>query len=538
MPTLRITKTQLIFSVLALVLVGVACILLRLTLVEATLPDEREDHWRIDYLVKLRPNGTTAQGRIALPKANSRIKILAESFSHSQLEVSFNQNQQSLEREVLILAPPHAKSVYFEAQLDILVDKQPESSGPFLKDLTPEAAESYLRLNDGIAQMSQSVVADAQSGIIPQVYGPEKALKAILHYCADIKNFPSKKDTQGTTLFSDSGQAIEPMQGTASGKASTMVTLCRAAGIPARLVSGFVLTDIPLEQTHCWVEAYLEGVWRIYDPVMEKSEPDKAHYLPVRRDNTSPIELSGGQDHYIQCSAKRKVPLTNGAASGDRKFLTILDFTNLPPNLSDAAALVLLLPLGGLVISIFSNIFGLKSFGYFIPALIGISFVDAPWKAGIIVFIVIISIGLGGRELLDRLNLNKMPRLSLILVFVVLSLTFTVSLLDLLNIRPNPRTILFPMISLTVMIEHFHTKIEEAGYREAFIKLCVTLSVALSCCLLFRLDILQWLFLSFPEAQLFVAAALVFVGSFKKNQIDTVSSLNTPKPETGNRVNL
>jgi hypothetical protein len=131
------------------------------------------------------------------------------------------------------------------------------------------------------------------------------------------------------------------------------------------------------------------------------------------------------------------------------------------------------------------------------------------------VFSVFTCIGLGSRALIDRLALNKMPRLSLVLLTIVLSLTVTVSLLDYFDLKPSPRAVLLPMISLTMIIEQFHVRSEQHGYRSAFRKLGITLLVAFCCLSLFSVERIQWLLLNFPEAEFFIAAALVLVGRYK-----------------------
>jgi hypothetical protein len=108
-----------------------------------------------------------------------------------------------------------------------------------------------------------------------------------------------------------------------------------------------------------------------------------------------------------------------------------------------------------------------------------------------------------------------MPRLSLVLLTIVLSLTVTISLLDYFDLRPSPRAVLLPMISLTMIIEQFHIRSEQQGYRSAFRKLGITLLVAFCCLLLFRIQTVQWLLLTFPESEFFIAAALVLVGRYK-----------------------
>jgi len=524
MPGLNVKKRLVILSVSALVLAGVIAIVLRLIVIRSPHPENLESHWRISYTIKYRPNGEAAVGWVALPTSRANFQILTESFTHSQMEVSFNQNQKDLEREARIFSPPQAKTVRFEAQFDIILNKGKVAPPCISEILSPEAIENYLHDEEGI-QASSPVVLNALSGVRSEGDDPEKTLLRIFSYCDDIKSATRReKGRKLNSMLSIAVGVIERRQGTILGRARAMVALCRAAQIPARLATGFLFTDIPVKQPHHWVEAHIGGRWRPYDPALRAYQNLGPEYLTLRRGRTEIIEIEGAKDEYVRCSVKRKVSPTDMAVSRDNKILSILDFTNLPSKLSDAVSLILLLPLGGLVISVFSNIFGLKSFGYFTPALIGVSFVDVQWVTGITVFIVIMSIGLAGRAILDRLHLNKMPRLTLVLIFVVLCLTIMASLLDLLNIRPSPRALLLPMISLTMVIEQFHTRVEEQGYKSGFKKLGITLMVALCCWILFSIDRLQWTFLTFPESEFFIAAGLVFVGSYKKSQSDAGES--------------
>ncbi len=519
MPFSDFRKRQVAVSVLALVIAGAACIMLRLHFMRHESPMNLESHWRIHYSIKFRPKeDTIAMGWLALPGGNPHLKIWSETFSHSQLEVTFDRNRESHGREVFFFTPQRTKLVRFEAQVDVIISQKIAVVDSIKEDLGPKDSDRYLMGEHEIQVMSDQV-SNTLSAILSQRDDLEESLYRIFSFCADMRKAVSnEKIRKPKAPPSDAASVIERRQGITLGKARAMVALCRGAHIPARLVTGFLCTDKPLKQPHHWVEAHVGGRWLCYDPAMKVSGNLGPEYVTLRRGQTEIIEIEEARDEYVRCSVTRKVPPRDVAFSRDNKVLSVLDFTNLPPRLSDAVSLILLLPLGGLVISIFSNVFGLKSFGYFIPALIGLSFVDVQWLTGIAVFIVILSIGLASRAILDRLYLNKMPRLTLVLVFVAFSLTIMVSLLDLLNIRPSPRALLLPMISLTMVIEQFHTRVEDQGYRSGFRKLGVTLLVAFCCWFLFSVDRIQWTFLALPESQFFIAAALVFVGSYKKSQ--------------------
>jgi hypothetical protein len=515
---LNVNMRRIVLSISALVFAGTVAMGLRLITTKTTHPKILQSHWSINYSIKFRPSEEAAVGWVVLPKSRANFQILTELFTHSQMEASFSQNQDQPEKIVRILSPSQSKTARFEAQFDIILGEGNVASPLESEILTPETAENFLRGGKGI-QVDSPAVSNTLSKIRSEGDNPEQTLLGIFSYCEDIRSAARKeKGRKLDPMLSNAVGVLERGQGTILGKARTMVALCRSARIPARVVSGFLFTDLPVTQPHHWVEVYVDGKWRPYDPALKVHRNLGPRYLPLQRGRTTIMEVSDVKDLNMKCTVKHKAPPSRTAVSSDSQILTILNFTNLPPRIADAISLILLLPLGGLVVSIFSNIFGLKSFGYFIPPLIGMSFVDVQWLPGIAVFLVIMIIGLGGRALFDQLNLNKMPRLSLVLLFVVLSLAITVSLLDVLNIRPSPRALLLPMISLTMMIEALQRRFEENGRRSAFKKLGITLIVAFCCWFLFSIDKIQWAFLTYPEVEFFVAAALVLVGSWKKHE--------------------
>lgn len=67
--------------------------------------------------------------------------------------------------------------------------------------------------------------------------------------------------------------------------ASAMVFLLRSQGIPARLVTGFLGAEVnPIEgyfvvrqqNAHAWVEAWVDGTWKVYDPTPPDGRPTTA----------------------------------------------------------------------------------------------------------------------------------------------------------------------------------------------------------------------------------------------------------------------
>jgi hypothetical protein len=281
-------------------------------------------------------------------------------------------------------------------------------------------------------------------------------------------------------------------------------------------VTGFLFSDIKIPNPHYWVEVYESGRWVSYDPAFGNLKDAWRRYLPLRRDTAEIIDLSGVRSPRVAVEVQHKIGPPGMDVSSQEKPLLILDFTRLPSKLADALSLILLLPLGGLITSIGKHIFKLEPFGYFTTALIALSFVDLQWLTGLNIFVMITAIGLTGRIVINRLNLHKLPRLSIVLLFVVLSLSVTVTLLDFLDMKPSSRGVLLPMISLTIMIERFHVTIEDKGYGHALKRMGATLWIAFVCLLIFRIQIIRITLLTYPEAEFFIAAGLVWIGRYDR----------------------
>lgn len=68
-------------------------------------------------------------------------------------------------------------------------------------------------------------------------------------------------------VLAPSSEAIRNLEGTCISYATVLTTLCRAAGIPARYLMGFVYVD-GMWGGHAWVEAYINDSWIPVDAAM------------------------------------------------------------------------------------------------------------------------------------------------------------------------------------------------------------------------------------------------------------------------------
>ncbi|MGI9487223.1 MAG: transglutaminase-like domain-containing protein [Geminicoccaceae bacterium] len=102
--------------------------------------------------------------------------------------------------------------------------------------------------------------------------------EAILDFVAGyIENVPESPYAYHTTSIFD---VLDNRTGDCTEHSQLFVTLARAAGLPAREVSGFVYggnDQTPSLGGHAWVEVLIDGVWTGMDPTWEEVEINRSH---------------------------------------------------------------------------------------------------------------------------------------------------------------------------------------------------------------------------------------------------------------------
>ncbi len=129
-----------------------------------------------------------------------------------------------------------------------------------------------------------------------------------------------------------------------------------------------------------------------------------------------------------------------------------------PPN---TIVLLILLPLIAAVIAAARHIIGLRGFGIFLPAALSIVFVAIGPVVGLLLFLVIVSASTFFRMLLRKIKikLQYLPRMSLILWFVVCGVLLVLFLAPLIKIPGLTNVSIFPVLLLVLLAEDF-TKLQ------------------------------------------------------------------------------
>ena len=494
-------------TVITLVITGSLFVAVRLKTIYGSHLPRGESVWRLTYDIEL-PMVKGVKTHIAIPNSTQESRVLRESFSHQGIWMDILRMKRTLGREAIIVPVVGSEQGRFVAQFDIHLRGEKDSKLPELSaQLSAEDIAHYLQQEKGV-QPDASYVLNVLSQLTDEQANKSRILERIFEYCSESV-FRS-----GLNNPSDALGTLQKGSGAALGRARAMIALCRAAKIPARLVTGFLLESNPDIRKHYWVEAYCKKNWVPCDPENGYFGELPAAILPVRRDGSDIVRIPGAFDYRAGYSVRRLLPPPAVGAWQKNQLWQIVDLTRLPPGMQEVITLILLLPLGALVTAVFRNIIGIRTFGTFAPALIALSFVRAEWRTGAVVFLVVLTIGILARLVLNKLQLLMVARLGVILTLVVLCMILTVSILDHLNLTPSASAVLLPMVILTMMIERFNITVEEDGHQEAFRVFAGTLVVAICCLFVLSVQQIGRLLLTFPEILLFIVAALLLIGRY------------------------
>ena len=187
---------------------------------------------------------------------------------------------------------------------------------------------------------------------------------------------------------------------------------------------------------------------------------------------------------------------------------------SLPIQTQAVYSVLLMIPIGALVMVLLRNFVGLQSFGTFMPVLIALAFRETDLIAGLILFTLLTSMGLAIRFLLERLRLLLVPRLTAVLIIVVMLMMVISVVAHRLGLETGLSVALFPMVIIAMTIERMSIMWEERGAADALKGGTGSLFVAAIAYLVMGIDALEHLIFTFPELLLVVLALVLLCGRY------------------------
>ena len=298
----------------------------------------------------------------------------------------------------------------------------------------------------------------------------------------------------------------------------TMTTVLAAARIPARMIRGVQLQDqtrradlIP------WLEVHDGDRWRYFDPRSgEETLPER--FLIWCRGNDPLARVDGGSNIVVNFAVQQSLldSMSIAEQRAEARQSTLVEFSlfGLPIQTQAVYSVLLMIPIGALIMVIMRNIVGIDAFGTFMPVLIALSFRETRLLWGAVLFTLLVTLGLTIRFLLERLRLLLVPRLTAVLIVVVLLMLVISVVSHKLGLETGLSVALFPMVIIAMTIERMSVVWEERGAADAIRGGTGSLVVAIVAYLAMGMDWLEHLVFTFPELLLLVLAAVLLIGRY------------------------
>lgn len=355
-----------------------------------------------------------------------------------------------------------------------------------------------------------SVMVQAANSLLNKIY--DKSSDSLTFTSLLIKEFNLVQPSQAAKMIKNNYMK------TAKEKRDALVQLLNKMQYKVRTIGALYLED---KQRNIvltpMLEVFHKDKWYLFD-INNGLIENSSEIFIWQRGSQFLLEAEGVKNSNVRFSVtKNIVPARNAALSKDFKNQsTLLDFSlfTLPNESQNTFKLLLLVPLGALVVVIMRVIVGLKTSGTFMPILLSMAFIETSLLPGIMMFILVVTMGLIVRSYLSHLNLLLVARISSVLIVVVGIMAFVAILSHKLELEYATSITFFPIIILAWTIERMSIIWEEDGSKEVFLQGSGSLIVSIIAYFAMTNSVLSFITFNFPEVLLAVLGLIILLGRY------------------------
>lgn len=461
------------------------------------MPGAYQTVWTIEAKVTFNARNDAVEASLALPKPQSNIKVLDNTFSSSGYNFRV-ENIDGHERAIWQkMAANGPQSLYYKFNV-----YQDGRYVPLASNLLSQAVvkpdwagSRFAALREAahvLVTTSRQVTTD-----VPDFAGE------LLRQLQDSNN------PDGVLVLSSlPGQSV----------AQVGLALLAQADVPAHLLRGIYLeTDRSRLTAIELIELFDGRQWVVLQPI-DGAIGLPNHFMIWQRGDRSLLDIQGGENSRVRFSVLannvpvRQVALKRMEESGS----AMIDFSiySLPIEQQSIFKFILLVPIGALVVTLLRVLVGVRTAGTFMPVLLAIAFIQTTLLTGVFIFLVILVLGLWVRSYLNHLDLLLVSRIAAVVV-VVVGVMMLISIVSYKIGYEQALTVtFFPMIILAWAIEHMSILWEDDGPMEVCIQTAGTLFVAVCCYLVMTNRYVEHWTFNFPEVLLVSLGLIVVAGHY------------------------
>ena len=452
-------------------------------------PNQNTNVWAIEAQISFIAEGDRIKATLGIPVKNKGFKILEENVIANGYKVKKNIDsivftardmvgEQDLYYKIMVFDNMNGK--------DKLRDSAPDTpKKPLFDEQRQAQAEQILNLaeqQDGTDDVRKLIALFNQEPLNP-------AVKSYL-----------------------------PVQYTPKAKIEFMRELLALKGIASRIARGLTLEEGQKVIPDLMLEVYVNGAWRLYNPTTAVCGLPE-NFLLFQRGGKSLLDVEGGTDSSVKFSLQKSITPTMNLAGRRAKLnpqAGWFDYTiyNLPLAAQNTLKWLSIFPLGILVVVLMRNLIGVQTMGTFTPMLIAMSFIQTGFVTGLSCFLIIISLGLIIRFIMSKLNLLLVPRISAVVIFVILIIHALTFIGYNLNIKIAQASVFFPIIITAWIIERASITWEEDGPINAGKELLSSLLVGIMVYFLIANETIRHIMFVFNEWNLVILLIVMLLGTY------------------------
>ncbi len=457
------------------------------------MPVEEADLWTVEAKVTYKASPGPSKVTLLLPKQVPGFILLDENFVSGRYGLTLEDNDLNRIGQWAVRRSKGEQTLYYRMQL---IPGEKEK----FKDKTPTYPQPV---------EYPEIMRTAVTVLLEEVRSKSADIKTFAHELLIRLNEPNADDnikllrTEATTPRAWVQREISILQG---------------ANIPSRQVNLLVLTDGARHSKLVpWLQVHNGQRWLAFNPkTAESGFP--ANAIIWYYGDAPLLSVIGGKSEKVDFSVYKQsqgmAALTQQRAGKINPKIMGFSLFNLPVQTQNVYRILVMVPLGALLIVVLRNIVGLKTFGTFMPILIGMAFRETELLWGLFLFSVLIALGLMIRFYLEYLRLLLVPRLAAVLIIVIILMTLLSLLTHKLGIDRGLSIALFPMVIIAMTIERMSLVWEEHGPSEALQQCAGSLLVASFSFLIMTNALLEHLMFVFPELLFMLLACTMLLGRY------------------------
>lgn len=458
-------------------------------------PTETEAVWNVEAKISFQARGKSSKVSFHLPDNPPDMVVIDENFVSGSYGLAIADDASGRQAQWAVRRASGQQALYYR----VVLNAQPGANLPRTKPRPdyPKVPEYGEPLGSAVMAILDDVREESAD---------------TMSFTRSLINRLLDKDDEDASLIRELAHD-NPVEW-----ARTVIHVLAGARIPARLTYGLSLKDgLRHGNLEPWLEIWDDEGWHPLNPSTGKTGYPK-EFLLWRTGDDPLVRVSGGTPATVDFSAARSViDMVQLAEKRARlKDSSVMEFSlfSLPLQTQNVYRILLMVPLGALVVVFLRNMIGIKSFGTFMPILMALAFRETGLFWGVILVVLMVAMGLLLRFYLERLKLLLVPRLTSVLIIVVILMLMVSLISHKLGLDLGLSIALFPMVILTMTIERMSLVWEEKGPKESFMQGMGSLFMAAIGFLAMNQPNLEHLLFVFPELLLVILSISLLMGRY------------------------